>query len=217
MREAAQVLGNLGAAVEAQQTASEGIQERIDGMEKRHARDTASMEGALAGITRAIEALDQRVAEATSSLVARPPTPRGTVGDSSPFSMASVEAGAASGSDAAAQLEGVREKITQFEQLRMSDVTGSRNTPQVGTPAILTHPVGDMPWNEDKINWSEYLNQQIPINPYLGTMVHTVPSTTIQASTSRPENVGISNQTSVPITPPGLSQLTQPPSQSIRD
>ena len=102
LREATQVLGDLGAAVQEQQSANESVRAWIDGMEKRRARETASMEGALAEITRTIEALDKRVAEATSNLVARSPTSSATAGDGSPLPTGSVEAESASGSDAGA-------------------------------------------------------------------------------------------------------------------
>ena len=76
VRQVAQAMGDLGAAVCAQQNANELVRERVRGMEACHARQTASMAGELKAIKRTIEALSQRVAEATSSAVIWPEEPR---------------------------------------------------------------------------------------------------------------------------------------------
>ena len=76
VRQAAQALDDLGVAVYAQQNATELFRERMKGMEASHAQQAASMATELEGIRRAIEALSQRVAEATPSPAVCPETPR---------------------------------------------------------------------------------------------------------------------------------------------
>ena len=71
LREAARVLGDLGAAVQAQQTASETVREQVQAMAASHARETASMAGDFAEIKGAIEALSRRVEKAMASLTIR--------------------------------------------------------------------------------------------------------------------------------------------------
>ena len=205
MREAAQALGDLGAAVQAQQNASERFHERLHGVEETHARRTETVEGELAGIKRAIKALDHKVAEATSSLVCRPATLLSTVGDRSLSPKGPAAWAATSGADAARPVGPVRKKVTHFEGLRTPGVTESCYAPK-GTPfGKLPLDVGAVGWHEESVNWSEYLNRQIPLTTYLGTIVQTVPSTTVQSTMPTLEVLGISSGISAPVLLPEFS------------
>ena len=67
------------------------------------------------------------------------------------------------------------------------------------------------------MNWADYLNAQIPNSTHLGTLVTTLPSTTVQTNVSMLEILGIPNRSAAPTLPPGLSQTAGPsvqPAQS---
>ena len=69
------------------------------------------------------------------------------------------------------------------------------------------------------MNWAEYLNAQIPNSMYLGIIMATLPSTTMQSTSSMPEILGIPSRSAAPSLPPGLSQTASPsvqPEQSSR-
>ena len=142
VRQIAQVLGDLGAAVCAQQNASEMVRERLRGMEASHARQTASMVGELERIRRAIEALRQRVAKATWSPVARPEAPREAVRVQSPLPTDPVARDAGGAADAEKRMEPVREKVTLYEGLRTPGITSSYNAPQSVNFEKLPIPAG---------------------------------------------------------------------------
>lgn len=154
LRKAAQALGNLGTAVQVQQNASEQFHERLHGVEETHAWRTETVEGELAGIKRAIEELNHKVAEATSSLVCRPATPLSTVGDKSPSPKGPVAWAATSGVDAARPVGPVLKKVMHFEGLRTPGVTESCYAPK-GTPfGKLPLDAGAVGWHEESVNWS---------------------------------------------------------------
>ena len=100
VRQAAQALDDLGVAVYLQQNAQELVRERMKGMEASHAQQAASMATELEGIRRAIEALSQRVAEATPSPAVCSETPRTALRAWSPVPTDPVARGAGGTADA---------------------------------------------------------------------------------------------------------------------
>ena len=121
--------------------------------------------------------------------------------------------------DAETWLGPVRKKVTHYEGLRTPGVTGTCDHPQSVNFGSLPMPSGAVTWSEGAVNWAEYLNAQIPNSTYLGTLVATLPSTTVQSSVSLPENLGIPSRFAAPSLPPGLSQTAGPsvqPGQSSR-
>ena len=145
LRKAAQVLGDLSAAVNAQQKASKSISERVKGVEADHARQAASLELQMAGLTRAVEVLEERIAQATASLVvgseeSDAPSERGRT---SP--VGAERRGAAGGADAA---ERVREIVTLYEGLRNPVVTPKGNAPKAAGLSSFPFLLGAMEWQK---------------------------------------------------------------------
>ena len=212
LREAARVLGDLGAIVQAQQTTSKTVCEQVQAMAVSHAQETASMAGDFVEIKGAIEALSRRVEEATAGLTIWPELPRGVVPLRSPSPADSGKREAARGVDAGKRLGPMRKKVTLYEQLRAPGVTRSCNAPEGENFTRFPLPSGAVGWHEDAVSWSNYLRDNVPTSLYLGTMVTTIPSTTVQGNVFMPENVGIPSEirAPAPLFPHGINQTAGP-------
>ena len=107
--------------------------------------------------------------------------------------------------DAEMPLGLVRKKVMLYEGLRTPGITGSCDTTQNVSFDTLPMFACAVSWSEGAVNWAEYLNAQIPKGTYLGTLVTTLPSTTVQTNVSMPENLGIPSRSAAQSFPPGLS------------